>query len=72
MKEEQERKSPNRKGICHDRKNRRKRENNIYTIMTILTLMNCIQNDAGHNKMLSDGRTPIGSLPDPMRSDYPV
>ncbi len=39
----------NRKGIYHDRENRRKKENNMYTIMITLTLMNCIQNDAGHN-----------------------
>lgn len=40
-------------GIYHDRQNRRKKENNMYTIMTTLTLMTCTQNDIGHNSRKS-------------------
>ncbi len=32
-----------------DRIEERKKNDNIYTIMATLTLMNCIQNDTGHN-----------------------
>jgi hypothetical protein len=42
-------KSPNTKGIYHDRAKRDERKRITYTIVTTLTLMNCILNDAGHN-----------------------